>query len=488
MPPVVAALAAPIVIGGFATGLTLGGILTTVALSGASFLLNAALAPKAPSASFQDQGIKILSRDPVPAQRLILGRALVGGAIFFLEKKPPYIYYGVVIADHEIDAVEEIRLGNKNVQIDVNGNATAAPYANVTESFAKFSIRLGTDSQTIDPILAADFPELPSTFRQRGHATVVCRFDYGGTAAQHEAIWGTQQPSPLFLVRGAKAYDPRKPSHDVDDSTTWEWTDTASLCQAWWLTHRKGGRRLWSQIDIESLITAANNDDLKVGLKSGGNEKQWTVNGVTFLTEEPYDVVQNLLTANLGMLVWRNGKYSFVSGGPRFPTWTLNDDAVRGSINVRYDRPRRDLVNTVDTVFSAPDREYQLANGPTVTNATYVTEDGEEHRITSRLPFTSSHTRAQRIAKVLLESARRGHLVTAPYSIDAIRLSASDIINIESDVAFGADGIYRMMSLKLNKNFEWEVSAEEWDNLCWLWTPATDELDFILEPVDLPDA
>jgi Putative phage tail protein len=453
MPPLIAA-ATPILGTVIFGSLTVGGLLTTVALTGASFLLNSALAPKASGGSFSDQGVKILTRDPVPPGRLIMGRALVGGALFFLEVKPPYLYYGVVIASHEIDAVEEIRLGGKNVNLNAGGFPTVAPYVDATQSYAQFSIRLGTDDQLIDPILAADFPELPASFRQRGHATVVCKFDYGGTAANHEIVWGNAQPSPLFLVRGAKVYDPRKPSHLTSAPATWEWSDNASLVQAWWLTHKNGGKRDWSQIDVDSLKTAAANDDLMVALKAGGSERRWTANGVALLTEEPFDVITNLMTANLGMLVWRDGKYSFVSGGPRFPTWTLNDDAARGDLQMRYDRPRRELVNTVDTVFTAPDREYQLANGPSISDAAYLAADGEEHRITARLPFTASHTRAQRIAKVLLESARRGRLLSAPYSIDALRLSASDII-------------------------------KQWDNDVWRWTPATDERDFTLEPADL---
>jgi hypothetical protein len=487
MPPVIAAVT-PILGTTIFGSITVGGLLATVALSGASYLLNAALAPKLKGGGGSlgaDQGLKILSRDPVPAGRLIMGRALVGGALFFLEVKPPYLYYGVVIASHEIDAVEEIRLGGRNVFPDQNGFATAGPYADATQSYAQFSVRLGTAAQAIDPILAADFPELPSTFRQRGHATVVCKLDYGGTAANHEIVWGSSQPSPLFLVRGAKIFDPRRPAHLTTDPATWEWTDNASLVQAWWLTHKNGGKRDWAQIDLDSLKTAASNDDQAVGLKAGGSEKRWTANGVVLLTEEPFDVLTNLMTANLGMLVWRDGKYSFVSGGPRFPTWTLNDDAARGDLQLRYDRPRRDLVNTVDTVFTAPDREYQLSNGPTISDAAYIAADGEEHRITTRLPFTASHTRAQRIARVLLESARRGRLVSAPYSIDALRLSASDIINLESGAAFGAAGIYRLMGLKLTENFEWEVTAEQWDNDVWRWTPAIDERDFTLEPAGL---
>lgn len=485
MPPLAAGLA-PLLGTTIFGSLTIGGLLTTVAISGASFLLNSLLAPKPQSSgTFTDQGLKVISRDPVPAQRLIIGRALVGGSLFFLEVKPPYMYYGIIIASHEIAAVEDIRLGNVNVHVDNNGFATAAPYKDATQSYVQFSVRLGTDNQVIDPILAADFPELPSTFRQRGHATVVCKFDYGGTAVQHEKVWGSSQPTPLFLVKGAKFYDPRKPTHAVDDPTTWEWTDNASLCQAGWLTHRKGGRRSWDQIDVESLKVAANNDDIAVALKAGGSEKQWTVNGAILLTEEPFDIINNLLTANLGSLVWHDGKYGFISGGPKFQSWTLNDNSVRGDISVRYDRPRRDLVNTVDTVFTAPDREYQLANGPTITNAAYLADDGEEHRITVRLNFTASHTRAQRIAKVLLESARKGKLITTTHGIDALRLSASDIINIESGVISEIDGIYRVMGMKLNENFEWEISAEQWDNDTWLWSPSTDEQPFTLAPVEI---
>lgn len=484
MPPLIAAVT-PILGTTIFGSLTVGSLLTTVALSGASYLLNSALAPKPQGGGGGDQGLKILSRDPVPPGRLIMGRALVGGALFFLEVKPPYLYYGVVIASHEIDAVEEIRLGGKNVQVNAGGFPTVAPYVDATQAYAQFSVRLGTDNQLIDPILAADFPGLPASFRQRGHATVVCKLNYGGTAANHEIVWGNAQPSPLFLVRGAKLYDPRKPAHLTSNKATWEWSDNASLVQAWWLTHKKGGRRDWAQVDMESLKAAASNDDLTVALKAGGSERQWTANGVALLTEEPFDVITNLLTANLGLLVWSDGKYSFVSGGPRFPVWTLNDDAARGDLQLRYDRPRRELVNTVDTVFTAPDREYQLANGPTISNAAYLAADGEEHRITTRLAFTASHTRAQRIAKVLLESARRGKLLSAPYGIAALRLSASDIITIESAAAFGASGIYRVMGLKLSENFEFEVVAEQWDNDAWRWTPAVDERDFILEPASL---
>lgn len=478
MPPALGFLFAPLVIGGVSTGVTLAGVLGTAALSGLSYALNAKAAARG---GLEDQGIKAVSRSAAPIGRLIVGEALVGGDLFFIRAQNPYLYYGIVLAAHEIEGVREVRIGNKNVEIGSGGWATAKPWHNGTKSFLKVSIRKGTDTQTIDPILAADFPDLPSTFRQRGCATIVLKMDYGANATERESVWGNQQPQPLFLVRGAKVYDPRDPAQDSATRSTWKWSQNASLIQAWWMTHEFGGQRSWDQIDKSALAESAANDDRDIPLKDGGTVPRWSANGVALLNEEPFDILQKLLTANMGQMIWRNGTYIISSGMERFAVHTVNDNAIRGDIFVRYDRPRRDLVNRVETVFTAPDREYQTANGPILEDLALQAADGQQHAATLQLPFTAHHAIAQRLAKAALNTSRRGRIVKTALDFRALRYSAGDILNLETKVVSGASGTYRLVSRKLLENFEWDCELEEWDNDILSWTPATDEQEFKLD-------
>lgn len=487
--PVSLGLAGSAIVSFFSTtvvaGVTVGSIALTAALSGASYLLNAAFAPGTPKPG-ADQGQKLTVQQAVPSQRLIYGQALVGGPIFFYEVKPPYLYLGIVLASHEIDSVPEIRIGDEPAILDPDGNAINSKFNNGTDSYLKVSIRLGTADQAIDPLLAADFPELPSTFRQRGHATAVLRMDYAGTAANHEKYWGSGSPKPYFLVRGMKVYDPRKAGHSVSDSSTWEWSDNASLCLAHYLTYEKGLARPWSKIMMETLIQGANDDAQQVQLLSGDFEARYTINGVIDTATPPVQVIQDMLTANLGRLVWSNGKYAFFSGVPRDPVWTLNDDSARGSMEVRYDRPRRELVNTVRTVFTSPEREYQQAQGPVVTNAGYIAADGEAHEITVTLPLTSTHTRAQRIGKVMIEKSRLGKLVSRREDIASMKLLAAEMVNLDS-VAFPRAAMLAEINAAVlsDESLEVEMDLEQYSPSIYDWTASDDEQPFEIAPTEL---
>lgn len=488
-PPLVGAAAAAAVTAFFATpiiaGVTVGSLALTLALSGASYIISAALAPQAPKAA-ADQGQKLTVQQAVPSQRLIYGRALVGGPLFFYEAKPPYLYLGIVLASHEIDSVEEVRIGSNTAVLDLDGNAINSKFNDGSTSFMQVSIRTGTATQAIDPILAADFPELPSTFRQRGHATAVLKLNYAGNATNHEKYWGVGSPKPYFLVKGMKVYDPRRAAHDAADSSTWEWSDNASLCIAHYLTFPKGCNRTWSQIDVAALALAATHDDEQIQLLNGSFESRYSINGVIDTSTEPATAILDLLTANLGKLIWRSGQYTILSGVPRTAIWTLNDDSARGPMDARYSRPARQDINTVRTVFTAPDREYQTANGPVIQNAAYLAADGEEHAITITLPYTATHTRAQRIAKATMERARIGKLITRRESIEAIRLSASDIVNIESAFLPSLGMTGEINALKLAPDsLEVEIEVEQYSTSIFDWSAATDEQAFAIAPAEL---
>ena len=68
---------------------------------------------------------------------------------------------------------------------------------------------------------------------------------------------------------------------------------------------------------------------------------------------------------------------------------------------------RRDLYNAVRGTFVSPDAYWQPTDFPTVSNATYATNDGGQVIWRDMaLPFTTSRATAQRIAKLVLERSR----------------------------------------------------------------------------------
>jgi len=462
---------------------TVGQVALTVGLSGAAYLLNSA--NQNTGGRVADAGIKQTLQDSIYDERLIYGRAMIGGRILFYEVKPPYLYVMLEIASHEIDGIEQVQINGNVVTFDNTGAANSANFVNGTTPYVYMSVRKGAAGQAIDPILAADFAELPSTYRQQGHACVVMKCYYGSSADDHNKWWGSSFPTFLFLVRGMKALDPRDPTQSVSDPTTWKWTNNASICIAHFLTYARGMNRAWSVVDIDSLKAAANHDDEGISLASGGVERRYSINGVINPNSAPGDILQTMLTANVGDLIWSNGVYKIYSGVAKDPVWTLNDDSARGDMEVRVTRDRASLINLVRTTFYASDREYQSSNGPVIQNAAYAAADGEAHETTLDLPFTSTATMAQRIAKITLERSRYGKQITRRENIQALRLDAADIVNIEVAHLSALGGIFKANSLAFDPDtFEVEIIAEEFNPAIYAWSVA-DEQPFTLAPATL---
>lgn len=94
-----------------------------------------------------------------------------------------------------------------------------------------------------------------------GREMARCKFVY----RWNSDIYPNGPPNPTAIIRGVRAYDPRKDStnggsgaHRLADASTWEWTRNPALLWAWYMTWSGGGRRPASRLDWPSVITAAN--------------------------------------------------------------------------------------------------------------------------------------------------------------------------------------------------------------------------------------
>lgn len=479
-----------------------GGFLTTTAgallLAGGAFAVSSMLMnARAPSGQrINSPEVRGSVRQPVPSQRVIYGSARVGGAVFFLDdSNPPYLYLGLLLSSRRISAMKQVFVGQNPVEFLADTTVITPPY----ENRLWVSFRDGDPDQLIDPIIAADFPDIPSTFRQRGHATVVFKMHYGADYDEYLKLWGNVQ-IPVFMcdVEGCPVYDPRDPTQimysDPDDQVdvaaamaTWKYSNNASLVQADYLMAPYGGRQHPSVMRWDEIAKSASYDDQMVELKDGGWQKRYTIDGVITKDQERETVMQSMLTANRGFVAQSRGRAWVTSSKPEPIVLTVHDGMMVGGFEFRDAMPKKDTLNHIRTRFVAPDREYTTADGPIRIDATAETADGEILEGTIQLPFTLTHQRAQRIAKASMQESRMGRTVTCGLRIsEAMGIEAGQAVRVWSDLYPMINGIYRVNTAGFSDDTSViTVSLIEYDpTIDAQWNAQTDELPFVISVED----
>lgn len=460
--------------------------------------------PLQQSDGINDLSIRYNTRQALPVKRIIYGSAQVGGALFFEEGKPPYLYQGILICARPITAFRRMWIGSEELKFAAfTPNTVLAPlpvdgqpdYPNRLQ----VSLRLGSTSQAIDPLLDADFTSLDSGFRQRGIATAVMRYHYGGTTetaatqAAYTKLWGqVQRPNPLFLVDGVAVYDPRDPTQDRADETTWKFSNTAALVQADYLRQPYGGRIPAERIDWDKVAEAATWDEGVIGCLDGTLIRRHTIDGVVALNQSPAQVLSGMLSANRGFILETAGRVWASSSKPRAASIaTIHDAILSGGIQYRAAKPKRDLVNRLKVRFVAEDREYQVVDGPVLVRADLETADDELLESAVDLPFTMDHRRAQRLQKAFLDTSRLGRTVTASVDVKFLAKCADDIVGsrvtISSDLFPKTNGVYLVREWGFGESFATiDLQLEEYDpDIETAWNAASHEQAFTLADLDV---
>ena len=449
------------------------------------------------SAINDDKGIQQILKQTVPAQRLVLGTVTQGGAMFFYEAKPPYIWYGILLAGHPCGAFKGLYVNGHDVRFTPDGFATTTPYRDGANKYLEISYRSGDIDQAIDPIIARDFPNMPSTFRQRGHATLVIKAHYGFGATRqakqddHEAKYGpTGRFTPLVRHEGALAYDPRKPGHVLDDESTWAFTSNAILNTARFLTHGWPDTRLVDsdRLDWDRWAIAADEADRWDMGKDSRTFRRHTADGVIQSTDDPYDVIDALRTAALCHLVIDRGRIYPVMRQRRPATATIHLAMLRGPVEYVSAAKKADLVNIVNSEFIAPEREYQMVNGPVLRRSDLIALDGQPRAFTLRGSFVEGSSRIQRLQHAWLKVKRAGRGLSIGVTIEALDQTKFGI-GCKVRVAFPEGTLFALY------NGEYEVVGRGWDERLEHmrltlreavddvkdFDPATDEQDFTLD-------
>ena len=436
--------------------------------------------------------VRYTERQALPYKREIVGSAYVGGVLFDERVSAPYLYMSMLLNDGEIAGVDKIWIGaNQLVFPSLSFNTILTPIGIDGQpnypTRLQVSLRAGTDSQTVDPLLLNDFPTLDTNFRQQGIATAVFRYNYGADYTEFTGLWGqVQRPNSYLLVRGRKVYDPRDATQQLADPSTWKWSNNASLVQAFYLTQSWGGRIPTAQMRWDKVAEAADFDDEVVGCKDGSFIKRYTIDGVISLNQRPSDVLPSLLTANRGSVLQSGGKYWVSSSKPKRPAFTIHDGILAGGIEIRAAKPKKDVINKLQVRFVAQEQSYQIIDGPVLKRTDLEAIDQETLTGTTTLSFTLDHRRAQRLQKAFLDTSRLGKTITCSVDITLLADLDDDLIGsagtVASELFPSSNGTVICTSVGFGDNCSTlDLTLAEYDPAIETdWIASRDEQDFTL--------
>jgi hypothetical protein len=246
------------------------------------------------------------------------------------------------------------------------------------------------------------------------------------------------------VVRGKKLYDPRT------GLTTWG--QNPALAVRDYLTGSYGLEATASEVDDTMVVAAANVCDESVTTATG-TEARYTLGGVADLGDTPRAIMESMLSSMAGFVVWSGGKYLMHPGAYSAPAVTITADDLRGAVRVRPRITRRDLFNAVRGTFVNPAAYWQPTDFPTVSNASYATQDGGQV-IWRDMPlaYTTSSATAQRIAKLMLERSRQGITLELSTKLTTFKIATLDTVMVTlSQLGWAA---------KEFKVLEWKFSPE----------------------------
>lgn len=404
---------------------------TTIALSTAVSLGLNALTSKffSPKAKKQtptnlDSSINVTAREALAPRRIIYGQTRLGGTIVYISSTDNNLFLHVVIAlcEGPIQAVDSVYFNEELLVIDPsNGWVMSGNYNKNGNPYAIIFPHLGEPDQAADPTLVALDPAWTAEHRLRGVAYLYVRLQWDST------VFTTGMPNITAVVRGRRdIYDPR--------TGLTGYTDNAALCIRHFLLypHRKGGvGAAPSEIDDDNFAAQANICGENVSLAAGGVESRYTINGVIQLGSQnaPQSTIESMLTACAGDMVYAAGQFVLTVGTWRTPTFAITEDMLAGPITLQTRQTMQSQFNAIKGSFVNPAARYEAADYPALTSTVFEDEDGGD-QIFEDLPleFTTSSTRAQRIAKIALFRSREPIELSLSCNLSAYEVTVGDVV------------------------------------------------------------
>ena len=449
-------------------------------------LITRALAPKPKAPQLREEGRKHIVRSSVEAHQIGYGTSMVSGPLIFAESAGPnneFLHLVVPVAAHEIEAIDSVWLNDveiQNSQLDGSGNVTSGRF----KDHARIRKHLGGETQSADSALVSEVSNWTADHSGRAIAYVYLRLKW------NQDVFPTGIPNMRAVIRGRKVWDPRS---DPGDPSVRSFSDNAALCQLDYLMADFGFGVPLAEIHEPSWVAAANacDEDVELAGSPTVTQKRYTCDGSFQIDQKPAAIMEDLLTASAGAMVYQQGTFRGYAGGPTAATGTLDESDLRGPIDVTPRPSRSESFNAIRGTFVDADdakAPYSLTDFPPITNSTFESQDGGERVFNEiELPFTTNKTRAQRIANLYLQRARQGITVRFPAKLTKLDIATWDVVTVSIARLGWANKEFRVLEWALAEDGGVDLTLQEEAAAVYDFDPA-DEI--VLDPApdtNLPD-
>lgn len=390
--------------------------------------------------ALQDRLVNVINTE-APYQ-VIYGQARVGGAIAAVLKsgtKDEYRHIVCVHACHEVEEIGEIFIGDFSLgTLDVNGNCTTGRYANQV----RVKKHLGTATDTADASLISEVPDKwTSAHLLRGFAYTVVRIDL------NQADFQGGLPQINAIIKGKKLYDPR--------TSTTAWSDNPALCIYDYLTQDYGRGQPASNLVTQSFIDAADACDETINVG-----KRYTCNG-SFKTDQDPKQILDALSDSMCGFTHQSGGWNISAGVYAEPVMSLDENDLVGGVTINISSSLAETFNSINGQFSNPDKNYVVTDFTPYKNATFIADDEQELFTDFTLHYTNTDQRCQNIARIVVERARQGLVVTMPCTLKAWPLQCGDRVSVTNSTFGWSSKVFRVVSWSFNTTAPVELVLQE---------------------------
>ena len=469
-----------------ATGLAIGFSTTAFATSLVLSAASSALAPRPKIPNIGGGGNSgggsggggqpsktVTGRQSNSTRKLVYGETRIGGTFAFLEStdSDQYLHLVIVVAANEINQFTTIYFNDEALSFGVNNVTSPSKYNGFADVYA---VTKGTAANIPAPLLAT--PSWTANHKLTDQAYIYCRLKFDQNAFPNGL------PNISAKVQGRKVYDTRT-------SSTAYSRNPAMIIRDYLLDETYGLGVTAAEIDATSFEAAANICDESVTLSGGGTETRYKFDGVVDTANTPRSNLEQMLTALNGALYYTNGKWNLKAGAYVTPTVTLDEDDLATGLTVTTSNSARDSFNAVKGQFISPSSDYQATDYPAVTSSTFETEDnGEQRFLNLDLPFTSSASAAQRIAKQILYKNRQEVALKARFKMTAFQFQVGDTVMITNSRLGFSQKVFEVISWRLNfDQNQATVDCELAETSSAVYSWAAEETAFAQDNTTLPD-
>ena len=382
--------------------------------------LGKALAPDVPSMDKAVRGYEVAGISPVAPHAIIYGRAKVGGVVVYKETtdNDKFLHMIIAIAGHEVDEIEEVYFDD----VELGFNNIKGESLNEVQSPEQYNGKAfvyrhkGEANQAADPqLIQSSASKWTGNHTLSGIAYVYVKLEFDAES------YPNGEPSISFVVRGKKLYNP------TTQATTF--SSNPALALRDYLTSDYGLNADADEIDDVSFAAAAAICDETVSLVAGGTETRYTANG-SFITDVTPETLINDLTRSMAGSMWyAQGKFRVKAGAYTSPVLALTEDDNRSNIQIKTRNSRREGFNAVTGKYKGAETQWQMTDFRKVTSTTFLQTDNNQEMVADiSLPFTSTSTMAQRLAKIMLFRNREQLSLSGNFGIRAFKLQVGDIV------------------------------------------------------------